>query len=68
MEEASEDITKDYDSVGAIAKLASSDRYSRVMQVSHKIPTLYCFFHSPAATFMTASLLYPAMQDFLYVA
>ena len=44
MEEASEDVAKDYDSVGAIAKLASSERYSRVMQVCQH-PALYCFFH-----------------------
>lgn len=40
MDEAPEDISKDYDSVGAIAKLASSDRYSKVMQVDFPILVL----------------------------
>ena len=34
MEDVAEEAAKDYDSVGAVAKLASSGRYSTVMQVN----------------------------------
>lgn len=38
MQDASQEPGKDYDSVGAIAKLASSGKYTTIMQVSQKIP------------------------------
>lgn len=38
MQDASQEPGKDYDSVGAIAKLASSGKYTAIMQVSLNLP------------------------------